>query len=152
MLRYRGSIAGFLGGTAYIVIFAYIFSIGEKYSINFLEFISIAMLVISPVSVGVITVLFLTKEQALSRKVRVFHPWMPIFYWSVIAIAFSWETIICIIFLLPLFLPLSSLGGVLGGYIRAKNSEKANTGMVSSFVGRTYRKTSRISNLVLFCQ
>lgn len=133
MLKYRGSIAGFLGGTTYIVIFAYIFSIGEKYSINFLEFISIAMLVISPVSVGVITVLFLTKEQALSRKIRIFHPWIPVFYWSVIAIAFSWETIICIIFLLPLFLPLSSLGGVLGGYIRTKYSEKTNAGVVSSF-------------------
>ena len=52
MGNYRGSIAGFLGGTIYAIIFSYLFSVGQKYSINFLEFVSIAMLVISPISVG----------------------------------------------------------------------------------------------------
>lgn len=68
MHKYKGSIAGFIGGTIYAVLFSYLFSIGAKYSINFLEFVSIAMLVISPISVGIITVLFLTKEQASNKK------------------------------------------------------------------------------------
>jgi hypothetical protein len=131
--KYRGSIAGFLGGTAYAVIFSYLFSIGEKYSINFLEFISIAMLVVSPISVGIITVLFLTKEQAVNKKIRTFHPWLPVFGWSVISIALAWETIICIVMLLPLYLPLSSFGGFLGGYIRRNYCEKTNTGVASCF-------------------
>jgi ABC-type molybdate transport system permease subunit len=87
--KYRGSIAGFFGGTAYAVIFSYLFSIGEKYSINFLEFISIAMLVVSPISVGIITVLFLTKEQAVNKKFRTYHPWLPVLGWSVISIALA---------------------------------------------------------------
>jgi len=131
--KYRGSIAGFLGGTAYAVIFSYLFSIGEKYSINFLEFISIAMLVVSPISVGIITVLFLTKEQAVNKKFRTFHPWLPVLGWSVISIALAWETIICIVMLLPLYLPLSSFGGFLGGYIRRNYCEKTNKGVASCF-------------------
>jgi hypothetical protein len=131
--KYRGSIAGFLGGTAYAVLFSYLFSIGEKYSINFLEFISIAMLVVSPISVGIITVLFLTKEQAVNKKFRTFHPWLPVFGWSVISIALAWETIICIVMLLPLYLPLSSFGGFLGGYIRRNYCEKINKGVASCF-------------------
>lgn len=133
MHKYRGSIAGFLGGTAYAVIFSYLFSIGEKYSINFLEFISIAMLVVSPISVGIITVLFLTKEQAVNKKFRTFHPWLPVLGWSVISIALAWETIICIVMLLPLYLPLSSFGGFLGGYIRRNYCEKTNKGVASCF-------------------
>lgn len=133
MHKYRGSIAGFLGGTAYAVIFSYLFSIGEKYSINFLEFISIAMLVVSPISVGIITVLFLTKDQAVNKKFRTFHPWLPVLGWSVISIALAWETIICIVMLLPLFLPLSSFGGFLGGYIRRNYCEKTNKGVASCF-------------------
>jgi len=131
--KYRGSIAGFLGGTAYAVIFSYLFSIGEKYSINFLEFISIAMLVVSPISVGIITVLFLTKEQAVNKKIRMFHPWLPVLGWSIISITLAWETIICIVMLLPLYLPLSSFGGFLGGYIRRHYCEKTNAGVASCF-------------------
>jgi len=131
--KYRGSIAGFLGGTAYAVIFSYLFSIGEKYSINFLEFISIAMLVVSPISVGIITVLFLTKEQAVNKKIRMFHPWLPVLGWSIISITLAWETIICIVMLLPLYLPLSSFGGFLGGYIRRNYCEKTNAGVASCF-------------------
>ena len=133
MHKYRGSIAGFLGGTVYAIIFSYLFSIGEKYSINFLEFISIAMLIISPVSVGIITVLFLTKEQAINKNIRTFHPWLPLLAWSIISVVLSWETIICIIMLLPLYLPLSSFGGFLGGYIRRNYCEKTNVGVASCF-------------------
>jgi len=131
--KYRGGLAGFLGGTVYAVIFSYLFSIGEKYSINFLEFISIAMLVVSPISVGIITVLFLTKEQAENRKIRLFHPWLPVLGWSIISIALDWETIICIVMLLPLYLPLSSLGGFIGGVIRRSYCKKTNTGVASCF-------------------
>jgi ligand-binding SRPBCC domain-containing protein len=43
----------------------------------------------------------------------------------------AWETIICIIMLLPLYLPLASLGGAIGGYVRLNYCEKTNLGMVS---------------------
>lgn len=133
MRNCRGSIAGFLGGTIYAIIFSYLFSIGEKYSINFLEFVSIAMLVISPISVGIVTVLFLTKEQASNKKIRTFHPWLPVIGWSIISVLLAWETIICIVMLLPLYLPLSSFGGFIGGYVRKNYCEKTNGGVASCF-------------------
>lgn len=133
MRNYRGSIAGFLGGIIYAIIFYYLFSIGEKYSINFLEFVSIAMLVIFPISVGIITVLFLSKEQALNKKIILFHPWLPVIGWSIISTLLAWETIICIVMLLPLYLPLSSLGGDVAGYVRKNYCEKTNAGVASCF-------------------
>ncbi len=134
MYKYRGGLAGFFAGTVYALIFSYLFSIGEEYSINFLEFISIAMLVISPITVGMITVFFLTKEQASNHNYKSFHTWLPIIGWSLISVALAWETIICIIMLLPLYLPLSSLGGYFGGYIRKNYCDKTNFGVTSCFV------------------
>jgi len=124
MLKYRGGIAGFIWGTLYTLVVALLFSVGEHYSVNFLEFVSMAMLVFAPVSVGIITVLCLTKEQALNVKIRLFHPWLPVVGWSLLSIILAFETIICIIMLLPLYLPLSSLGGIVGGYIRKKYADK----------------------------
>ena len=132
-MKCRGGLAGFIWGTLQALVCAFIFSLGESYSIEFLEFVSIAMLVISPISVGVVTVFFATKEQASNKKYRNFQPLLPVVGWSIISVLFAWETIICIVMLLPLYLPLSSLGGALGGYVRRNYCEKTNIGVVSCF-------------------
>ncbi|MDH5434254.1 MAG: hypothetical protein OEY19_09945 [Gammaproteobacteria bacterium] len=132
-MKYRGSLAGFIWGTLYALVCASIFSMGKSYSLAFLEFVSIAMLVISPISVGVVTVFFATQEQANNKSYRSFHPWWPVLGWSIISILFAWETIICIVMLLPLYLPLSSLGGAIGGYVRRNYCDKTNVGVVSCF-------------------
>lgn len=133
MDKYRGGIAGFVGGTIYAVFFSLLISFSEHNSIEFLEFVSIGMLIISPISVGIITVLFLSREQAANKKIRMFHPWLPVLGWSVIAVLMAWETIICIVMLLPLYLPLASLGGYFGGGIRQHYCEKTTTGTASCF-------------------
>ncbi|MGX5172568.1 hypothetical protein ACUR5C_00910 [Aliikangiella sp. IMCC44653] len=130
-MKYRGSLAGFIWGTVYAIVCGYLFSIGDNYSVEFLEFVSIAMLVISPVSVGVITIFFATQQQATNKNFQLFQPWLPAVGWSIISILLAWETIICIIMLLPLYLPLASLGGVIGGYVRRNFCDKTNLGMVS---------------------
>lgn len=132
-MKYRGSLAGFIWGTLYALGCAYIFSLGDYYTLEYLQFISIAMLVISPISVGVITVFFATKEQAGSKAYRSFQPWLPVVGWSIISLLLAWETIICIVMLLPLYLPLASLGGALGGYVRRNYCDKTNVGVVSCF-------------------
>lgn len=131
MEKYKGSIIGFIGGTTYILFFAYLFSIGESYSIEFLEFVSIAMLIVSPVSIGIFTVLFLTKEQIHTKSNIWLHPWFPILAWAIISLLLVWETIICVIMLLPLFLPMASIGGFIGGYIRRKYIDRPQSGILS---------------------
>jgi hypothetical protein len=43
------------------------------------------------------------------------------------------ETLICVVMLLPLYLPLATLGGVLGGQIRRKYCDKPNSNIISCF-------------------
>lgn len=132
-MKHRGTIAGFVWGTLYVLLFSYFIMLGEKYSLEAFQFVSIAMLIIMPVSVGVITVFFASAEQANNKKYRYFYPWFPVLGWSVISLILAWETIICIVMLLPLYMPLATLGGIIGGYVRNNFCDKTNRGVVSCF-------------------
>ena len=132
-LKHRGSVGGFLVGAVYALVCGYIFTLGEKYSLAFVEFVSMAMLIATPVSVGVITVFFATKEQANNRRYRIYVPWLSIIGWSLISLLFALETLICVLMLLPICLPLSSLGGFIGGVVRRHYCDKTNQGVASCF-------------------
>lgn len=133
MLNYRGPIVGFMLGAVYALICGLIFTLGEEYSLEFVEFVSIAMIVATPISVGVITVFFATKQQAVNKRYQVFYPWFSIVGWSLISTIFAIETLICVVMLIPIYFPLSSLGGVIGGYFRAKYCNRTNQGVVGCF-------------------
>ncbi|MBU1189161.1 MAG: hypothetical protein KKC01_09030 [Gammaproteobacteria bacterium] len=128
-----GQSAGFVLGTAYVLLFAFLFSLGDDDSISVLEFVSIAMLVITPLSVGFITVVLSTREQAASRKYKLYSPWVPVIVWSLISLSFAWETIICIAMILPLYLPLASMGGIIGANVRLNHCDKTKFGVLSCF-------------------
>jgi len=132
-LKYRGVIVGFIAGALYALLCGYLFSLGKTYSIEFIEFISIAMLFATPISVGVITIFFATKEQALNKNYRRYYPWLSVFGWSAISLVFAMETLICIVMLLPLYLPLATLGGAIAGYVRRNYCDKTNLGSVACF-------------------
>jgi len=53
--------------------------------------------------------------------------------WAFISLALAVETLICIVMLLPIYLPLSTLGGAIGGYIRSNYCEKTNLGVTGCF-------------------
>lgn len=132
-MKYRGALIGFVIGAAYALVCGFLFTLGEKLSLEFIEFVSIAMLIATPVSVGVITVFFATREQASNKNYRRYYPWLSVFGWALISLIFAVETLICIIMLLPLYLPLSTLGGTIGGYIRRNYCDKANQSVTGCF-------------------
>ncbi|MFL0796351.1 MAG: hypothetical protein K6L73_02540 [Cellvibrionaceae bacterium] len=132
-MKYRGPLIGFLMGTVYALICAGVFTFAERHSLQTLEFVSIAMIVGTPITVGVITVLYGSVEQAGSRFYRLLYPWLSVFGWSVISLVFAWETIICVVMLLPIYLPLASFGGAIGGYVRVNCCKKTERGVVSCF-------------------
>jgi len=50
-MKYRGALLGFVIGAIYALACAFLFTLGEKLSLEFIEFVSIAMLIATPVSV-----------------------------------------------------------------------------------------------------
>ena len=91
------------------------------------------MIIATPISVGVITVFFATVEQANRKQYRIFYPWFSIIGWSLLSLLFATETLICVVMLLPIYLPLSSLGGAIGGYVRKNFCNRTNQGVMSCF-------------------
>ena len=131
--KYRGPFLGTFFGMLYALICGLAFTTAESYSIAAIEFVSLAMLLVTPVSVGVITVFFGTAEQAANSYYRSYYPWLSLFGWALVSLVTAWETLICIVMLLPLYLPLATLGGALGGYIRRNYCNKTNQGFAASF-------------------
>lgn len=121
--KYYGAFMGFGLGVGFAILFSLIFTITD------LEFVSVAMLVGTPISVGVFTVYFSDEEQVKSRIFNAFQPWFSVLGWALIALFLAWETLICVVMLLPLYLPLASVGGLLAGYFRNK---KKSTGKILS--------------------
>ena len=117
-IRLRAQALGFFSGVVYALLMAYLFTIGEKTSLAVLEFVSLAMILGTPLAVGVITVAFATAEQANSKLFRWYGPWVSVIGWCGLSLLFAWETLICVFMVLPAYLPLSSAGGVLGGLLR----------------------------------
>jgi hypothetical protein len=132
-MKYRGALAGFIWGTLLFLLCAFVASMGAKYSLDSLSFISFGMLIMTPISVGAVTVFFSSKEQAEDIMYRRYYPMLPVLGWSLISVLLMWETIICIIMLLPLYLPLSILGGRIGMRIKTKYNRRVNQGVASCF-------------------
>lgn len=127
--RHRGLAAGVVLGTVYALIMAAIFTY-----IPGAEFLSIAILVVMPVSTGVIVLFFAEVSQANSIRYRIFAPWFSIVGWSVVSLALQAETFICVVMLAPLYFALASAGGLAGGWVRVQRNQRASQGTVSGFI------------------
>lgn len=122
--EYRSAALGFLGGLSFALLMSLLFylpGMGEE------SYISFAMLIGTPFAVGAVTVAFGSEDEVKSWKYNVFRPWLSVLGWMLIAMLFAWETLICVVMLLPLYLPLASLGGYIVGYIRNKNIIKSGS-------------------------
>jgi hypothetical protein len=126
IMPFRAQGIGFIAGCAYALVCAALFSFGERSSIELLEFVSLAMIVGTPIAVGVVTVFFGTEEQVDSVLFVRYGPWLSVVGWSAISIALEWETIICVVMLLPIYMPLATVGGLIGAYIRKNYCNKTN--------------------------
>ena len=73
---------------------------------------SLAFLFLVPVVLGYLTV---RAHPRPSWWYRVFAPWLPAAASLVLFFVLQWEGGICILMSLPIYLPLSTLGGILGG-------------------------------------
>lgn len=81
------------------------------------EVMSVAFIFGVPVALGFITVWFGESRNKIPWLRCIFAPWIAALLCLVCALTLVWEGIICIVIWLPLFLLLSSLGGVIAGIL-----------------------------------
>lgn len=104
--------------TAYAVILRLFFGIDGWDEL--FDVMSITFLFCLPTIVGALTVYLSSKKYAEELVYRIFMPWVPIFLFFMITLAFAIEGWACWLMILPVFLIAASIGGLIGGYIKLK--------------------------------
>ena len=133
-MNYKAAIAGFIWGTLFFTLLGLLAGYGGKNNIEWLQFVSINMLIVVPISVGVLTLFLLPVELAEIKHHRKYYAALPVFGWSIISLIFMWETIICIAMLLPLYIPLALLGGRIGASLKVKYNNRNKKVILSCFI------------------
>ena len=70
---------------------------------------------ILPIALGVITLYFANTESQSSWAYRIFMPWATASLCLLLSFVTGMEGTICLIMAVPIYLPLASLGGIIGG-------------------------------------
>lgn len=102
--------------TLYAIVLRLFFGI-EKWD-DLFEVMSVTFLFCLPTIVGALTVLLSSLEKAKKLSYRIFAPWMPILLFLVVTLALAIEGWACWLMILPIFLIASSVGGLIGGYLK----------------------------------
>lgn len=106
--------------TIYALILRVIFGINDWYEL--FSVMSLTFLFLLPTIIGALTVYLSMPEKVKSFAYRFFAPWIPILLFLVITLALAIEGWACWLMILPVFLIAASLGGLLGGYLKFRNS------------------------------
>ncbi|MEZ4990257.1 MAG: hypothetical protein R2824_07590 [Saprospiraceae bacterium] len=77
-----------------------------------------------PFVMGALTVYFSPREKVESMLYRLFVPWIPVFLFFLITLALAMEGWACWLMILPVFLIMSSLGGLLGAYLKLNDPNR----------------------------
>ncbi|WP_343850651.1 hypothetical protein [Algoriphagus jejuensis] len=85
---------------------------------------TLTFLIVLPGIMGILTVYFSPIDSIRKTEYRVLAPWAPVFLLLIITLLFSIEGWACWLMILPIFLLMASLGGLLGGHLKLKKSEK----------------------------
>ena len=120
-LRLNKFLLGVLLGVAYGISLRILFEIGE-YLPGALSF---SFVFLAPTVMGFISVYFSGRDQKISTSSKILLPWVSVFALLATCFLLLLEGTICIVLLLPVFLLLASLGGLLGGYLYNSRYEKA---------------------------
>lgn len=84
---------------------------------------SISFLCCLPGIVGALTIYHSSEEKVKKLSYRIFAPWIPVFIFLILTLAFALEGWACWLMILPLFLIVASIGGLIGGYLKLKKKD-----------------------------
>ena len=108
--------------TLYAIVLRLFF--GIKTWSDLFSVMSVSFLFCLPTIVGALTVYFSSEKNAKSVKYNIFVPWIPIFIFLLITLAFAWEGWACWIMVLPMFLIAASIGGLIGAVFKFRKKSK----------------------------
>ncbi len=92
---------------------------------------SMTFLFLLPTIIGALTVYLSEKNKVKTLGYRIFAPWLPIFLFLIITLVIGVEGWACWLMILPVFLIAASIGGLIGGYLKLKNSnDKLNISLL----------------------
>lgn len=104
--------------TAYAIALRLLFGIKDWNGI--FSVMSTTFLFFLPSIIGALTVYLSDKNKVEKLSYRIFAPWIPIFLFLVITLLLAIEGWACWLMILPIFLIASSIGGLVGGYLKLK--------------------------------
>jgi len=88
---------------------------------------TISFLFCLPLIVGMLTIALSPMESVKKFIYRFFAPWAPIFIFAIITLLFNIEGWACWIMILPIFLIIASIGGLIAGYYKLKEKKHQKT-------------------------
>ena len=123
----------FIAGGAYVAVTRLIFGSAARansiYSTLYSTF-SLGFVFLVPLGLGALTVFLAPKKFRTSLLYAIFVPWASAFTFSVLAAIGFWEAWICIIMAIPIFLLMSTAGGLLMALVfyltRSKDSTQSS--------------------------
>lgn len=132
-----GLAVGILYGAGARLVFTY-----KPFNEVFL-IMSIGFIFFVPLTLGALTVYFGTKEQRRGWVYWIFMPWVPCVILMAAAFLIGWEGSICILMALPIFLVMSSLGGLITGLcVRARRPEQNSYSLIILFLALPFVSAS----------
>ncbi len=105
----------------YLLVMRGLFGIRSLESL--FQVMSFTFLFLLPGIVGAMVILLSAKERVQKLSYRIFAPWVPVFIFLAITLALAIEGLACWIMILPVFLIVASLGGLVAGYFKLKNAK-----------------------------
>lgn len=85
---------------------------------DYYNVMSLTFLINVPLGVGALSIFLYPTENVRRIAYRIFIPWIPVFLFLIITLVLKIEGLSCWLMVLPLFLLLSSLGGLMAGYFK----------------------------------
>ena len=117
-------ITGLLIPVTTAFIFHFLFDLESRWT-DVLEIMSFSFLFFLPLLLGVVTMYVAPLEKTKKIGYRIREPWIPVVVFATLSILTAAEGWACWIMMFPLFILISSLGGLLGGYLRNRKSRNA---------------------------
>lgn len=110
-----------------LFVFAIIFAL-DPFS-SFLSEMTLTFIFMIPGIAGILTVYLSPIEKAEKWPYRIFCPWISVLIFFFLTLLLSMEGWACWLMVLPVFLITSSIGGIIGGYLKVRKSKK--TGQIN---------------------
>ena len=103
--------------------------------------LSFGFLCLTPLALGVLTVLLAPAHLRTNWLYAIFAPWLGCAIFMALVTAFTWEAAVCLVMALPIFLVMSTLGGVVAcvAFVAFGSDRQATTmGMLALVVFAPY--------------